>query len=96
MIRSLMIASAALAMSVPALAEQAAAPANNDEAAVAKFQMAQVAAETQARKHLLSQGYTSVSSLEQDAHGRWTGTATKDGKTVIVAIRVPVAQPSTN
>lgn len=95
MIRSLMIASAVLAMSVPALAEDAAAP-STDTAAVGKFQLAQVAAETQAQKHLLSQGYTNVSSLEQDANGRWTGTAVKDGKTVIVAIHVPVAQPATN
>lgn len=95
MIRSLMIASAALAMSVPALADDAAAP-SNDAAAVSKFQLAQVNAETQAQKHLLSQGYSNVSSLEQDAHGRWTGTATKDGKTVIVAIHVPAAQPATN
>ncbi|MBR2535395.1 MAG: hypothetical protein IKE66_04915 [Hyphomicrobium sp.] len=95
MIRSLMIASAALAMSVPAFAEDAKAPAG-DSAEVGKFQLAQVTAEAQARKHLLSQGYTNVSTLEQDAHGRWTGAAVKDGKTVIVGIHVPAAHPAAN
>lgn len=90
MIRSLMVASAVLVMAVPAHAEERAA-ADSASATVGKLQLAQLAAETQARKHLLLQGYTGVSSLEQDSNGRWTGTATKDGKPVIVAIKVPVA-----
>lgn len=95
MIRSLMIASAALAMSVPALAEDAKAPVGVTTE-VGKYQLAQVTAEAQARKHLLSQGYTNVSPLEEDAYGRWTGAAVKDGKTVIVGIHIPAAHPATH
>ncbi len=40
----------------------------------------------EARQHLLKQGYTNVSELAKDEDGRWTGTATKDGKTIFVAI----------
>ena len=41
-----------------------------------------------ARKHLMQQGYTSVSELVKDAQGKWVGSATKDGKTVPVAVDV--------
>jgi hypothetical protein len=40
----------------------------------------------QARQHLMHLGYTNVSQLQKDAHGNWTGTAVKDGKTVPVAV----------
>lgn len=95
MIRSLLIATAAAALTVPALANDAATPAK-EATGIANQQLAQVSAEAQARKHLLSQGYTAVSELERDADGRWTGTATKDGKTVIVAIAVPATSSATN
>ena len=42
--------------------------------------------EDQARGHLENGGYTSVSALSQDAEGKWTGTATKDGQTVRVSV----------
>ena len=41
-----------------------------------------------ARKHLMQQGYTNVSELTKDAQGKWVGSATKDGKTVPVAVDV--------
>ena len=41
-----------------------------------------------ARKHLMQQGYTSVSELVKDAQGKWVGSASKDGKTVPVAVDV--------
>ena len=41
-----------------------------------------------ARKHLMQQGYTNVSELVKDAQGKWVGSATKDGKTVPVAVDV--------
>jgi hypothetical protein len=41
-----------------------------------------------ARKHLMQQGYTNVSELMKDAQGKWVGSATKDGKTVPVAVDV--------
>ena len=40
------------------------------------------------RKHLMQQGYTNVSELVKDAQGKWVGSATKDGKTVPVAVDV--------
>lgn len=42
--------------------------------------------EGQARGHLENAGYTAVSALTQDAEGKWTGTATKDGQTTSVAV----------
>jgi len=42
----------------------------------------------QARKHLMQLGYTNISALEKDADGKWIGTATKDGKTVAVAVDI--------
>ena len=41
-----------------------------------------------ARKHLMQMGYTNVSELMKDAQGKWVGSATKDGKTVPVAVDV--------
>ena len=38
-----------------------------------------------ARKQM---GYTNVSELVKDAQGKWVGSATKDGKTVPVAVDV--------
>lgn len=42
----------------------------------------------QAQKLLVSQGYTGVSEMERVANGRWIGTATKDGKTLIVGVNL--------
>ena len=41
-----------------------------------------------ARQHLMHLGYTNVSQLQKDANGNWAGTATKDGKTIPVAVKV--------
>jgi putative membrane protein len=41
-----------------------------------------------ARNHLMQQGYTNVSELVKDAQGKWVGSASKDGKTVPVAVDV--------
>ena len=41
-----------------------------------------------ARKHLMQQGYTNISELVKDAQGKWVGSATKEGKTVPVAVDV--------
>lgn len=88
MLRSLLIATAAIGISVPAFADEAKAP-TNQSSELSRQQVSDASAEVVARKHLLSQGYTTVSDLERDANGRWTGTAMKDGKTVIVAIKIP-------
>lgn len=42
--------------------------------------------EDQARGHLTNGGYTDVGALTQDAEGKWTGMATKDGKAMNVAV----------
>jgi hypothetical protein len=52
--------------------------------------------EVQARQHLLHLGYTDVSPLEKDANGRWIGSATKDGKTVGVAVDIKGGPVVTN
>ncbi len=44
--------------------------------------------EEEARQHLMHLGYTNVSQLQRDSHGNWTGTASKDGKTVPVSVKV--------
>ena len=41
-----------------------------------------------AHQHLMQQGYTNVSELVKDSQGKWVGSATKDGKTVPVAVDV--------
>jgi len=42
--------------------------------------------EDQARGHLVNGGYTDVGALTQDAEGKWTGMATKDGKAMNVSV----------
>lgn len=42
--------------------------------------------EDQARDRLEKHGYTTVSDLKKDDQSIWRGTATKDGKTVAVAL----------
>ena len=41
-----------------------------------------------ARQHLMHLGYTNVSGLVKDANGKWVGSATKDGKTTVIAVDV--------
>ena len=91
------IALAAAAFSAPAFAaETAVAPATNANPAVVEAGALTVSANAeQARKLLQSQGYTNVSDLNRDASGRWTGTASKDGKTIFIAIALPTPAPAT-
>lgn len=42
--------------------------------------------EDQARGHLVNAGYSDVGVLIQDAEGKWTGLAMKDGKSMEVAV----------
>ncbi len=88
MIRAFALAAAlAVGATLPALADDTQAPA---------FQS--IFTETQARQHLVHQGYTDVSPLSQDESGKWVGTASKDGKKVVVAVDIkrPVAGTATN
>ncbi len=91
--RKIMLASLSLAaLSAPAFAETAAPAATND-AAAQKAILAETGAALEARQHLVRQGYINVSPLNQDDNGRWVGTASKGGKTVIVAIDLRHAEP---
>ena len=42
--------------------------------------------EAQARKRIMKGGYSHVSALKKDDEGLWQGTATKNGKSVRVAL----------
>ena len=92
---SLIVLTAA-AFSAPAFAaETAVAPAADANAvAVEAAALSASANAEQARKLLQAQGYTNVSDLNRDASGRWTGTASKDGKTIFVAIALPAKTPA--
>ena len=77
MIRALSLAAAlAAGFAFPVLAADATGPVGN------------LFTQDQARQHLMHLGYTNISGLEKDADGKWIGTATKDGKTVAVAVDV--------
>jgi len=52
--------------------------------------------EDQARQHLLHLGYTNISDLQKDQTGKWVGTASKDGKTVPVAVSAKPSNTSAN
>lgn len=95
MIRIVMIAATALIAAPAFAADTAATP---EAAPAVRAHLTATSAELQARQHLVRQGYINVSSLEKDALGRWTGTASKDGKIAIVAIKLPIvpAAASTN
>jgi hypothetical protein len=87
MIRALTLATvAAMALVVPALAESTSekAPAATTAPAVRR----NLFTETQARAHLSHLGYTGVSGLTKDENGMWRGSATKDGKSMTVAVDV--------
>lgn len=93
MIRKFVLTSLSVAaLSAPAFAETA-APAGTNDAAAQKAVLAETGAALEARQHLVRQGYLNVSPLNQDGSGRWVGTASKDGKTVIIAIDLRHAEP---
>jgi len=95
MIRALALSVAAFAAATPALAADTAAPKTTEGVAIAKVQLAYLSNELEARQHLLHQGYADISPLEQNASGLWTGVAyNKDGKLVVVAIKLPPAPPA--
>jgi hypothetical protein len=80
---SLLAAALAAGLAFPALAADTAA-------------FHQIFTQDQARQHLMHLGYTNVSQLQKDMHGNWSGSATKDGKTVLVAVGVKGAAPGSN
>ena len=89
MIRTLSLATAiAFALVLPAAAETATvkAPAATTDAKPAA--QGNLFTEEQARVHLSHQGYTNISGMMKNENGTWVGSATKDGKTVTVAVDV--------
>lgn len=48
----------------------------------------------QVRKLLASKNYKNISVLNLDENGRWSGTAVKDGKTVLVSVYLPQKLPA--
>ncbi len=99
MTRALSIAALiAAGFSLPAFATDTVAPAAANATAGESAALTAAANAEQARKLLLAKGFTNVSDMTRGNDGRWTGTATKGGKTIFVAIDLPVPQvaPSTN
>lgn len=86
MIRTLLLTAALAApLALPVLAETTAkTPAASTEAAPSA--RGALFTEKQARAHLSHLGYTNVSELTKDENGVWQGSATKDGKTLTVAV----------
>jgi hypothetical protein len=74
-----------MGLAAPAVAESA-SPAQTAENKPAV--RGNLFTQQQAREHLLHLGYTNVSELSKDENGVWRGSATKDGKTLSVAVDV--------
>ena len=70
-------------------AETAVVPTADGAATLQSAELSLTAQAQQARGILVGQAYTSVSELQRDEDGRWTGTAMKDGKTTRVSIVLP-------
>ena len=77
---------AAVTLALPALAESTSVKGPVTTAATAA--RGSLFTEKQARDHLSHLGYTNVSGLTKDESGVWHGFATKDGKTLTVAVAI--------
>lgn len=97
MIRNTALALIATAgFAVPAIAAEVEA-SNADVAAAVSSGFAFESAANQAKLILAKQGYVNVAITGRDDDGRYTGTAFKDGKTLLVAVDLPKPQaPATN
>jgi hypothetical protein len=95
MIRSIALAAIlATGLSLPALAGDAPATEAAADPAAFTATLNYAASANTARKILIGRGYTQVSDLTRGEDGRWTGTAIKDGKVVMVGVELPVAPPT--
>lgn len=90
MIRTFALA-AALCSGLTMAAVAGNAPATSADADPAQFTsgLNYAANADAARKILIGRGYTQVSDLTRGEDGRWTGTAMKDGKVVMVGVELP-------
>jgi hypothetical protein len=89
MIRALSLAAAlAAGLAFPAFADDTSANTAAEAQATQGPATQNLFTQDQARQHLMHLGYTNISGLTKDADGKWVGTATKDGRTLIVAVDV--------
>ena len=79
-------------LTLPALAGEAPATSADADPSAFAAQLAVEANAKQARNILIARGYQQVSDLTRGQGGRWTGTAIKDGKAVMVAVELPPHQ----
>jgi hypothetical protein len=95
MIRSFALAAIiSTGLALPALAGDAKSTEAGADPAAFTATLNYTASANTARKILIGRGYTQVSDLTRGEDGRWTGTAMKDGKVVMVGVELPVAPPS--
>lgn len=93
MTRSFALAAiAAAGFAIPAHAAET-PHASGAEVSVHAAELADAATAKQAQLVLAQKGYVNVAITGRDDDGRWTGTAFKDGKTVLVAVELPTAAP---
>ena len=99
MIRKIAL-TAALCSGFSMAAMAADVPATSAEADPAQFTsgLNYAASANAARQILIGRGYTQVSDLTRGENGNWTGTAMKDGKVGMVAVKLPpkAVEPATN
>ncbi len=89
MTRALSLAAILMAgLAPPVVADQAAPKAEPGTTAANSAGSGNPFTMENAREHLMRQGYTNISPLERDVNGKWTGTASKNGKKIFVAVDV--------
>jgi hypothetical protein len=91
MVRTLIITALATAgFALPAMADTSSSSAAKAAALSTALNNAEQG--EQIRYQLMHNGFTHVSALMRMNPAEWAGTATKDGKTVVVAVRFPEQQ----
>ena len=89
MTRTLSLAAVLVAgLALPAIADNTATKTAPQASATESAAVGSPFTMENARQHLMHRGYTNISPLERDANGNWTGTATRDGKRIAVAVDV--------
>jgi hypothetical protein len=87
-VTSLMLSCSAFAADTVVM-PKADAPKADAAVAVQSAELTAASQAQQAKGILTGQGYTAISELQRDEDGRWTGTATKDGKVQRVSVVLP-------
>jgi len=90
MIRTASIAALVTAgLALPAVAADTSANVNAKHTSIHAQELKNLYDAKQAHNILASRGFVNISALDRDDDGRWTGIATKDGKTIFVAVALP-------